>query len=294
MICQNCGVENKDGSVYCKNCGTSLNTSSYEKSKSSGSKVIILIAVIILAGGLCGAAMFFIPKVLDNNDSNRNSKVVQVETSSSQSMEFETSTEEETTLATTTSRESTTYSYSTSKESTSRETTRSINSGSSYNETTSRQTAAPTTEEEIYTEEETQDPLIGDQAALSVAEKAIKAVIESYTPDFAKTVPKCYLDLYGTDMLGKYVDARLQTLEENLTSYYGDGDVSYEIMQIDSLTIEEMQEREVNYIEDGMDIKITDGRRLQVKTYKEDEQSDSQITVIEIDGSWYFDLLNSN
>lgn len=293
MICQNCGAENKDGSVYCKNCGASLNTSSYEKLKSSGSKAIILIAVIILVGGLCGAAMFFIPKVLDNNGENGNSKVAQVETSSSQSMEFETSTEE-TTLATTTSRESTTYSYSTSKESTSRETTRSINSGSSYNETTSRQTAATTTEEEVYTEEETQDPLIGDQAALSVAEKAIKAVIESYTPDFAKTVPKCYLDLYGTDMLGKYVDARLQTLEENLTSYYGDGDVSYEIMQIDSLTIEEMQEREVNYIEEGMDIKITDGRRLQVKTYKEDEQSDSQITIIEIDGAWYFDLLNSN
>lgn len=234
MICKNCGTENKKNSVYCKNCGALLNTSNYEQPKSNSFKIIMIIGIIILAGGLCGAAMYFVPKLLDG-DLNGNTQVVQVETSSSESVAFE-----------------------------------------------------------ISTEEETEDVSTGDQKALEVAEKAIKAIIESYTPDFVETVPKCYLDLYGTDRLGKYVSARLQSLEGELESYYGDGDVSYQIEKMDSLTVEEMQEREVRYIQDGMDIKITDGRRLQVKTYKEDEESWSQITIIKINGEWYFDLLNSN
>ena len=284
MICKNCGTENKKDSVYCKNCGASLNTSNYEQPKSNSLKIIMIIGIIILAGGLCGAAMYFVPKLLDG-DSNGNTKVIQVETSSSENIVFEASTEEKTTVATTIPSRETTTTYSTT-----RETTRSIDL-----ETTSRQmTEAPTEEEIVDTEEETEDISTGDQKALEVAEKAIEAIIESYTPDFVETVPKCYLDLYGTDRLGKYVSARLQSLEGDFVSYYGDGDVSYEIEEIASLTVEEMQEREVSYIQDGMDIKITDGRRLQVKTYKEDDESWSQITIIKIDGAWYFDLLNSN
>lgn len=266
MICKNCGTENKKNSVYCKNCGASLNTSNYEQPKSNSFKIIMIIGIIILAGGLCGAAMYFVPKLLDG-DLNGNTQVVQVEISSSESVAFETSTEEETTVATTIP----------------------------IRETTSRQmTESPTEKGIVDTKEETEDVSTGDQKALEVAEKVIKAIIESYTPDFVETVPKCYLDLYGTDRLGKYVSARLQSLEGDLASYYGDGDVSYQIEEMDSLTVEEMQEREVSYIQGGMDIKITDGRRLQVKTYKEDEESWSQITIIKINGEWYFDLLNSN
>ena len=75
--CSNCGLENKEGAIFCRNCGTPLNHNSNIKSQSNNNssrtkKIVVICVTILICLVLIVGTLFFISYNNQNSASNLN------------------------------------------------------------------------------------------------------------------------------------------------------------------------------------------------------------------------------